>query len=136
MDRVLGGPDNSKNVQRVLAQAEDREDVAAARVAEQEINETDAADFDENAATATATPAAAGTPRDATDTPANADTPIMEEIADLDEDELNAWGERVQSTDDFMLKFMAEELKDAPIELPKDKSKKGRDRSHRSHRAR
>ncbi|EHL00371.1 putative Helicase SWR1 [Glarea lozoyensis 74030] len=139
MDRVLGGPDNSKNVQRVLAQAEDREDVAAARVAEQEINETDAADFDENAATATATatPAAAGTPRDAVDTPVNADTPAgEEETVDLDEDELNAWGDRVQSTDDFMLKFMSDELKDAPIELPKDKSKKGRDRSHRSHRAR
>ncbi|KAH8676663.1 SNF2 family N-terminal domain-containing protein [Tricladium varicosporioides] len=134
MDRVLGGPEN-KNVQRVLAQAEDTEDVAAAKVAEQEM-EQDVADFDENAVITDETPVAVGTPRDATETPAGVSTPAITDTMEIDDDELNAWGGRVKSTDDYMLKFMAEELKDAPIDKPKDKSKKGKDRSHRSHRAR
>ncbi|KAM3065997.1 swr1 complex component [Clarireedia jacksonii] len=138
MDRVLGGPDNDKNVQRVLAQAEDREDVAAAKVAEREVVQTDAADFDENAATASATPAGVGTPRDGAPTPGADGTPAVDDAMDVDEDEMNAWGQRVGSIDDYMLKFMSVQLENAPIELPKDKKKgkKGRDPRHRSHRAR
>jgi helicase SWR1 len=145
MDRVLGGPDNSRDMQRVLAQAEDREDVAAARVAEREIDQTDAADFDENAVIPSTTPAGTGTgtPLD------NAPTPIGEaangeeglgladDVMEIDdEDELNAWGQRIESTDDYMLKFMTAQLKDAPIEVPKDKSKSKKGKEHRSHRAR
>ncbi|RDL34539.1 p-loop containing nucleoside triphosphate hydrolase [Venustampulla echinocandica] len=139
MDRVLGGPDNSNNVQRVLAQAEDREDVAAARVAERELEQTDAADFDENAVTASATPAAVDTPQEVVDSVAGEGTPVAYEMnagEEGEEDELNAWGKPIKSTDDYMLKFMASELKNTPVELPKDKSKKGRDRSHRPHRVR
>ena len=134
MDRVLGGPENNKDVQRVLAQAEDREDVAAARVAEREVVQTDAADFDENAA-ATSTPLG----RDDLATPAGDGTPALEDDIDMvDEDEINAWGQRIASTDDYMLKFMAALLKDTPVELPKDKnrSKRGKDHRHRSHRVR
>lgn len=134
MDRVLGGPENNKDMQRVLAQAEDREDVAAARVAEREVVQTDAADFDENAA-ATSTPLA----RDDLATPAGEGTPALDEDLDMiDEDELNAWGQRIASMDDYMLKFMADQLKDTPVELPKDKnrSKRGKDHRHRSHRVR
>jgi helicase SWR1 len=140
MDRVLGGPNNDRDVSRVLAQAEDKEDVAAARVAEREIVQTDAADFDENIITASATPAGPGTPRDGAPTPAAEGTPgLVDDAMDVDEkDELNAWGGVVQSTDDYMLDFMIAQLKDTPVELPKDKSKsknkKGKD--HRSHRAR
>ncbi|TVY40978.1 Helicase [Lachnellula occidentalis] len=136
MDKVLGGPDSSKDVQRVFAQVEDREDVVAAKVAEHEVQETDAADFDENAVTASATPAAAGTPRDDTEAPGADETPVVDDEMAVDRDEeLNAWGGRVESTDDYMLKFMTVELKDTPVEIPKDR-KKGRDKSHRSHRAR
>lgn len=138
MDRVLGGTDNNKDVQRVLAQAEDREDVVAARVAEREIDQTDAADFDENAITASATPAFPGTPLDGGPTPAAERTPALDDMLESDEeDEINAWGQRIQSTDAYMLKFMAEQLKDTPIELPKDKTRKrGKDHRHRSHRPR
>jgi len=136
MDRVLGGPDDGKNVQRVLAQVEDREDVVAAKVAEREVEQTDAADFDENAVTASATPAAAGTPRDDAEMTVPDETPAVEDEMEVEEEEeLNAWGGRVESTDDYMLKFMTAELKDTPVEIPKDR-KKGRDRGHRSHRAR
>lgn len=134
MDRVLGGPENNKDVQRVLAQAEDREDVAAARVAEREVVQTDAADFDENAV-ATSTPLV----RDDLATPAGEGTPALDDGVDMiDEDEVNAWGQRIASTDDYMLKFMADQLKDTPVELPKDKNrtKRGKDHRHRSHRVR
>lgn len=140
MDRVLGGPNNDQDVSRVLAQAEDKEDVAAARVAEREIVQTDAADFDENIATASATPAGPGTPRDGAPTPAAEGTPgLIDDVMEVDDDEeLSAWGGPVRSTDDYMLDFMIAQLKDTPVELPKDKSKsknkKGKD--HRSHRAR
>ncbi len=139
MDRVLGGPNNEQEVQRVLAQAEDKEDVAAAKVAEREI-EADAADFDENMVTASATPAGPGTPRDGAPTTLPKGAPgLVDDIMELDvEDELSAWGEAIRSTDDYMLDFMIAQLKDTPVELPKDKSKsknkKGKD--HRSHRAR
>jgi helicase SWR1 len=139
MDRVLGGPNNDQEVQRVLAQAEDKEDVAAARVAEREIVQTDAADFDENIVTASATPAGPGTPRDGAPTPAVEGTPgLVDDVVEIDEDEHNAWGGPIRSTDDYMLDFMLAQLKDTPVELPKDKNKsknkKGKD--HRSHRAR
>jgi helicase SWR1 len=139
MDRVLGGPDSTKDVSRVLAQAEDVEDVAAAKVAAREIVQTDAADFDENAVTASATPAGPGTPRDAL--PTAEGTPARDDAMDVDgdgEDELNAWGEHIESTDEYMLKFMAEQLKHTPVELPKDrnKSKRGKDHRNRSHRIR
>ncbi|KAL3423736.1 SNF2 family domain-containing protein [Phlyctema vagabunda] len=140
MDRVLGGgPNNSTDVQRVLAHAEDREDVAAAKIAEREIVQTDAADFDEKDINATDTPAGASTPGDGLPTPALPGTPAPDAVLDTeDEDEVNAWGAAIESTDDYMLNFMFEQLKDAPVELPKDrsKSKRGKDGRHRSHRAR
>jgi helicase SWR1 len=139
VDRVLGGPENNNDVQCVLAQAEDREDVAAARIAEREIVQTDAADFDEAAVTASATPAGPGTPRDGLPTPAAEGTPAADDAMDIDEEEeLNAWGKLIESTDDYMLNVMMAQLKDTPVELPKDKSKnkKGKDHRNRSHRAR
>jgi helicase SWR1 len=139
MDRVLGGPDSTKDVSRVLAQAEDVEDVAAAKVAAREDVQMDAADFDENAVTASATPAGPGTPRDGVPTPAIEGTPVLDDAMDIDgEDEVNAWGQQIQSTDEYMLQFMADQLKDTPVELPKDKnrSKRGKDHRSRSHRVR
>jgi helicase SWR1 len=139
MDRVLGGPDSTRDVSRVLAQAEDVEDVAAAKVAAREIVQTDAADFDENAVTASATPAGPGTPRDGVPTTAAEGTPALDDAVDSDgDDEVNAWGEQIESTDEYMLKFMADQLEDTPVELPKDKnrSKRGKDHRSRSHRVR
>jgi helicase SWR1 len=48
MDRVLGG--GGGGVGRVLEQVEDKEDIAAAKIAEKEMVHTDDADFDEKAA--------------------------------------------------------------------------------------
>ncbi|KAI1073745.1 SNF2 family domain-containing protein [Whalleya microplaca] len=158
MDRVLGGVESSndqRTVGRVLEQAEDREDVAAARVAEKEIQE-DEADFAEKPATASASASGVGTPatitRDGSMAPpglgvgrsnlglysesaadAGMGAGVGMGVGEMGEMEVenNAWGERVRSIDEYMLATMARLLEGAPLELPRDKkkskSKKGKD---------
>ncbi|RFN50289.1 adenosinetriphosphatase [Fusarium flagelliforme] len=131
LDRVLGGPDTSNDQRRIgrtLEQAEDREDVQAARVAEKEIQD-DEADFTEKpsnnasgaSTTRQGTPAGKSVLDGGLD---DIDTPQEEEL------EYNAWGEKMHTIDDYMLSIMAEQLKDTKLELPKDKKKgkkKGKD---------
>ncbi|KAJ4011480.1 swr1 complex component [Fusarium irregulare] len=131
LDRVLGGPDTSNDQRRIgrtLEQAEDREDVQAARVAEKEIQD-DEADFTEKpsnnasgaSTTRQGTPAGKSVLDGGLD---DIDTPQEEEL------EYNAWGEKMHTIDDYMLSIMADQLKDTKLELPKDKKKgkkKGKD---------
>ncbi|KAI1451704.1 SNF2 family domain-containing protein [Annulohypoxylon moriforme] len=143
MDRVLGGVENSdqRAVGRVLEQAEDREDVDAAHVAEKEIQE-DEADFAEKPATASASGASSarvGTPvtRDGSLAPGigRSNLGLFSESADVDhaleEIEHNAWGNKIHTIDDYMLATMHKQLEGTALELPKDKkkskSKKGKD---------
>jgi helicase SWR1 len=127
MDRVLGGPDNSTNVQRVLETAEDTEDVVAAKAAAQE-TQADVEDFAEKAVTA------APTPLEDSATPATGATPapeIMVNGALVSEEELDAWGRPVGSIDEYMLAFTMEQVKDTPLDLPKEKSRAKRGKEHR-----
>ncbi|KAI0898579.1 SNF2 family domain-containing protein [Annulohypoxylon nitens] len=143
MDRVLGGVENTdqRAVGRVLEQAEDREDVDAAHVAEREIQE-DEADFAEKPATASASGASSarvGTPvtRDGSLAPGigRSNLGLFSESAGVDnapeEVELNAWREKINTIDDYMLATMHKQLEGTALELPKDKkkgkSKKGKD---------
>ncbi|KAI1125921.1 hypothetical protein F5Y10DRAFT_245920 [Nemania abortiva] len=140
MDRVLGGVESAdqRTVGRVLEQAEDREDVAAAHVAEKEIQE-DEADFAEKPVTATASGASStrqGTPitQDGHGI-GRSNLGLFSTSADADEAiqelENNAWGERMHTVDDYMLATMSKQLEGTPLEFPKDKkkskSKKGKD---------
>lgn len=133
LDRVLGGPDTSRDqrtVGRALEQAEDREDVAAARVAEREI-QADDADFTEKAsgpASGTST-ARQGTPAGKSVLEGGLDADDMTPV-DEGEIEYNAFGSRMGNIDQYMVKTMTEELKYTKLELPKDKKKskkRGRD---------
>lgn len=134
LDRVLGGPDHSNSdraVGRVFEQAEDREDVVAARQAEKEI-QADDADFTEkaNAPASGASTARQGTPLNK---PGAEDDDLLLGVDEGDV-EYNAWGERIGNIDQYMLAIMAEELKYTRLELPKDKKKakkKGRDTRRR-----
>ncbi len=127
LDRVLGGPDSSRDqrtVGRALEQAEDREDVAAARVAEKEIHDDDA-DFTEKASVPAsgASTARQGTPLDKPDV-------VFGEDGQVVEVEYNAYGQRMGTIDEFMLAFMREALRYTKLDLPKDKKKakkKGKD---------
>ncbi|KAL2163557.1 hypothetical protein VTH06DRAFT_5615 [Thermothelomyces fergusii] len=150
MDRVLGGVEsaNPRSAARVLEQAEDKEDVAAARVAEKEIQQDDA-DFLEQqpvsggrASGLSSAAAGQGTPREGTTEPGSAagksGLGLFAESADgtaaAEEEEreveYNAFGERMGTIDDYMLRFMSKALESTPLELPKDKKKsrkRGRD---------
>ena len=135
MDRVLGGVDSGaseRNVSRVLEQAEDKEDVTAARAAEREI-QTDDADFQEKAAVSVS---GSGPPTERQNTPReDVRTPVTEaggesSLAEVDLVERNAWKEPVRNIDEYMLRSMAAQLAGTPLELPKDKKKskkKGKD---------
>ncbi|KAF3062809.1 Helicase SWR1 [Daldinia childiae] len=143
MDRVLGGVENSdqRTVGRVLEQAEDREDVDAAHVAEKEIQE-DEADFAEKPVTGSASGSSStrlGTPitRDGSLAPGigKSNLGLYSESADADnpieEIETNAWGETIRNIDEYMLTIMGKQLEGTALELPKDKkkskNKKGKD---------
>ncbi|KAK1753345.1 helicase swr-1 [Echria macrotheca] len=154
MDRVLGGVDSSgpRNVGRALEQVEDREDVAAARVAEKEIQQDDADFLEQQPAGSGAesglSSARHGTPREGTEPPRptsgggkpgpSSGLGLFAQSADglevteeaLDDAEYNAFGDGMKTIDDFMLAFMSKALEGVPLELPKDKKKskkKGRD---------
>lgn len=136
MDLVLGGVETSdtRSAAKALEQAEDTEDVVAARAAEKEIQQDDA-DFSEArqpgsgaASTRQATPRerSAGPPGIFDETAAVAD-----KVAEP-EPEYNAWGERVRNIDEFMLGAMSGMLEGTPLDLPKDRSRaKKRGRDHR-----
>ncbi|KAK3319954.1 SNF2 family N-terminal domain-containing protein [Cercophora scortea] len=149
MDRILGGVENSnpRVVGRVLEQAEDTEDAAAARLAEKEIQQDDA-DFLEQQPTpgdgSGASSVRQGTPRDgeAIDLLGGGKTGpsglglFAESAADIDavaevaEVEYNAFGTQMHTIDDYMLQSMAAALEGTPLELPRDKKrsrKKGKD---------
>ncbi|ROT37089.1 hypothetical protein SODALDRAFT_334159 [Sodiomyces alkalinus F11] len=170
MDRLLGGVEKSesRNVGRVFAQAEDQEDVVAAKAAEREI-QADDADFLErgggggggssSAVASGASSTRQGTPRDDNTAaasgaaavewgggpgpsalgrfsesagPGAAASPSSSLVdGEPTEVEVDAWGRRMGTIDDYMVEWMGELLKDTPLELPKDKKKskkkRGRD---------
>jgi len=150
MDRVLGG--GGGGVGRVLEQVEDKEDIAAAKIAEKEMVHTDDADFDEKAAISSgggATPKTPGppTPRELMAPPSafiQTPTPFQppggsthETSTTLDAAEsglvtpdeafdtnMTDQGEEPGHVDEYMLRFMEWELQDVPIVPPIDRSKK------------
>ncbi|KAL8702136.1 MAG: hypothetical protein Q9201_004570 [Fulgogasparrea decipioides] len=137
MDRVLGGRITGK----VFEQAEDQEDIAAARIAEKEIVQTDAADFDDRTVPSSgggATPKTPGppTPGEVMAPPstvsARAEHVTTLEAADSglagagpgpdqDGEEENA---EVGHVDEYMIRLIEWELKDTRVQPAVDKSKK------------
>lgn len=135
LDRVLGG----RSIAKVFDQVEDKEDVAAARIAEKELLQTDAEDFDEKAGPGSGgamTPRAPGlqTPRESMPGPLmGADT--VERITslgtatsglatpgmDLEAVEAN---DEAGHIDDYMLRLIDWELKDVPLQPDPETLKK------------
>ncbi|KAK0712956.1 SNF2 family N-terminal domain-containing protein [Lasiosphaeria miniovina] len=142
MDKVLGGvqSSNPRQVGRALEQAEDTEDVAAARLAEKEIQQDDA-DFLEQQPTPGGSASGVSSVRQGTPSTGiiaepgrsglglfvmSAQEVPQDDVAITDgpiEVEYSAFGKPVCTIDDHMLSFMAEALKDVPLDLPKDKKK-------------
>lgn len=128
MDRVLGGPKDGIEVREVLAQAEDKEDVAAAVTAEREEIQVDAADFDEQAITTTGS---ADLPT--SDTRASVEAAMETDDAPI---ETSAFGKQIMSIDHYMLGFVDQQFQ-APLihRRPQEMRKRKRGKDHRrSHR--
>jgi helicase SWR1 len=101
MDRVLGNRVGGGT--RVFEAAEDKEDLDAAKNAQKEQEHADDGDFEEHSASRE-TPAPAETPGGSSAIPEHVDEP--------------------GHIDDYLLRFMEWNMKDEPLVLPPDKSKK------------
>ena len=101
MDRVLGNRVGGGT--RVFEAAEDKEDLDAAKNAQKEQEHADDGDFEENTS---GTPAQAGTP--------DGNAAIVPQRV----------GDQPGHIDDYLLRFMEWNMKDEPLVLPPDKSKK------------
>ncbi|KAL8680097.1 MAG: hypothetical protein Q9186_003681 [Xanthomendoza sp. 1 TL-2023] len=140
MDRVLGGRITGK----VFEQAEDQEDIVAARNAEKELVQTDAADFDEKAGPDSgggATPRTPGpaTPGELMPPPSNVpkrmevattldavDSGLATPNAGMDQGGEAEEEEEVEaaSVEEYMLRLVQWEYKDIAVQPVVDKSKK------------
>ena len=144
-DRVLGNSSNSTSDQvtgKIFEQAEDKEDVAAAHVAEKELVYADEADFSERATPGEHT--STNTPKPSRPMTPHGNLPAtprlaIEGTAQGDEDPGYRYGTVVPRTDmsigifkekepigvdRYIVEFVERELKDVPVEPPIDKSKK------------
>lgn len=151
MDRVLGGGGAANG--KVFEQVEDKEDIAAAKVAEKEMIHTDEADFDEKANLSSgggATPRTPGplTPSDLM--PAPIDTPdtvqnpvaatnmverattleapesgtVIPGVINGDEAADDADEDEAGHVDEYIIRFLEWELRDVPVAPLGDKSRK------------
>ena len=134
MDRVLGGHGTGK----VFEDVEDKEDIAAAKIAEKELAQNqDAAEFDEKGGAASNTATTPKTPGPPTPSelmplakPAQGgiETTMTMEAAESglvsipppDAEDI----EELPSCDDFMIRFLEWEFRDIPVQPPVDKTKK------------
>jgi len=115
MDRVLGNKvGEDKNNTTSFEQAEDRDDVAAARVAEKEVQHADDGDFDDHV-----------NPTGATASKQNALDPFSATDAAIAEAGDDASG--IEHVDEYMLRLQRYLLSNAPL-VVKDRSKKGKNR--------
>jgi helicase SWR1 len=114
MDRVLGGDMTQGKGKSVFEQAEDRDDVAAARVAEKEVQNADDADFDESLTAAQMEKQDDVDPYSATDA-------AMQEAEG-----------GIKHIDEYMLRLQQHLLRDVPLVIKdKNRSKKGKSRRAR-----
>lgn len=150
MDRILGvGAGNDKLSGKIFEQAEDKEDIAAAKVAEKEMTQADEEDFgDKNTGTSSGTPitpaTGLATPKNPTpNTPASisglGQNAIDGFVAGDVKDELLHTAFIVPKTpmaaeifaekegigvDHYIVGIIESELQDVPVEPPVDKAKK------------
>lgn len=131
MDRVL--ENRVSGASRVFEQAEDKEDIDAAKNAQKELEHADDGDFEDRsvsqstpAQTQAGTPMASGLDEGAT--PGST-------AVHMQGDELVEGEAQPGHIDDYLLRFMEWNMKDEPLVLPADKSKK-KSKKGKEHRLR
>ncbi|KAL4801900.1 SNF2 family helicase/ATPase [Aspergillus unguis] len=130
MDRIL--ENRVTNTSRVFEQAEDKEDIDAAKNAQKELDHADDGDFDDRVANANANAAAGSAAPGQTSTQSG--TPLPDETISgtgTIEDAEAALGH----IDDYLMRFMEWNMKDEPLVLPVDKSTK-KSKKGKEHRLR
>ena len=146
LDRVLGG----RSIGKVFEQVEDKEDVNAAKIAEKEMIQTDAADFDERAdhSSRGLTPKTPGPQTPAGEPPSSVmdsverTTTLDAATSGLAAQAVGLGGssavgnEEMGHIDDFMLQHIEWELKDVPVEAALDKGKNKKKKKGEEHRIR
>ncbi|KAJ5481017.1 Helicase swr1 [Penicillium diatomitis] len=129
MDRVLGNRVASGG--KAFEQVEDTEDIVAAKNAQKELDHADDGDFDDRTP-AQSTPAQAGTPLpvegEGTPLPIDGVDPTDAKASAREDTELH-------HIDEYLLRFMEWNMRDEPLVLPVDKSKK-RSKKGKEHRLR
>ncbi|KAL4954934.1 helicase swr1 [Aspergillus filifer] len=141
MDRVL--ENRVTNTSRVFEQAEDKEDIDAAKNAQKELEHADDGDFDERANIGANTNATgASTTSGQGQTPTQAGTPLPDEAAaqpvGANNPDLVVDAEADSTLghiDDYLMRFMEWNMKDEPLVLPVDKSTK-KSKKGKEHRLR
>ncbi|MCJ1442028.1 MAG: swr1 complex component [Stictis urceolatum] len=138
MDRVLGaGSAPGKLGAKIFEQAEDKEDIAAAHVAEKEVQHADEADFSERTPAGGATPKSSvpQTPGGAPDTPRRAASPGVDDVAALELHRGVIMPRTDMAVDIFqdkdaigvdrhIVEFLEWELKDVPVGPPPGERKR------------
>ena len=137
MDRVIGGARNELG--KVFDQVEDKEDIAAARVAEKEMTQTDAADFEERTRPGSRGVDTPKTPEAQTSRLNMTAPPSSINLANESHDSpmANAGEAEEQEqghVDEYMLRFIEWELQDVPLALSVDKKRKKGPKSGGEHR--
>lgn len=125
MDRVLGN--RVATGTKAFEQAEDKEDIDAAKNAQKELEHADDGDF-EDRPSPHGTPAQAGTPLAVGDE-GTLHPGGVSAVAEVDGDV----EEEPRHIDDYLLRFMEWNMRDEPLVLPVDKSKK-RSKKGKEHR--
>lgn len=130
MDRVL--ENRVSNTSRVFEQAEDKEDIDAAKNAQKELEHADDGDFDDRAnanapATAGQTPTQTGTPLPDGVQPLGANKAAAGAVVDIEAP--------LGHIDDYLMRFMEWNMKEEPLVLPVDKSAK-KSKKGKEHRLR
>ncbi|KAL4972714.1 helicase swr1 [Aspergillus desertorum] len=144
MDRVL--ENRVTNTSRVFEQAEDKEDIDAAKNAQKELEHADDGDFDDRVnANANVATAASASASGAGQTPSQVGTPLLEEAQEAQQPPNACKAGAVEDAtdldpplghiDDYLLRFMEWNMKDEPLVLPVDKSTK-KSKKGKEHRLR
>ncbi|KAL1981699.1 hypothetical protein VTN96DRAFT_2313 [Rasamsonia emersonii] len=130
MDRVLDS--QGSGAARAFEQVEDKEDIDAAKNAQKELEHADDGDFEERSVSR-GTPAHLGPNQVDTPTTGPGDDGTPGPITGVDDDE-----PQPGHIDDYLLRFMEWNLRDEPLQIPPDKSKKKskRGKEHRIKRRR
>ncbi|KKK24630.1 helicase swr1 [Aspergillus rambellii] len=138
MDRVLANRVTKNS--RVFEQAEDKEDIDAAKNAQKELEHADDGDFEDRAAASFSQPQA-GTPLaptldgEGTPGPQSVNSPAGHAASTATADEGAEMDQAMGHIDDYLLRFMEWNMKDEPLVLPADKSKK-KSKKGKEHRLR